>query len=737
MLSSSLKERRAGGLPVALLALAAFFAAVPVARAAEKAATPPDTTKPVIFLKETVVTGARVPRAYYESPQALSFVTRTQLRQQQPTVVGDVLYGVPGVDNSKDSPWEQRPVVRGLSGQRVLVMMDGSPMNSARGNGPHPSLVDQSQVERIEVVRGPSSVAYGTDALGGVINIITRQAPEATRERSMPGSVTLGGSSADQQFNGYGELSPTFGRLSAFISAGGRKTEDFETPDHGEVPNSSFNDYNAMANVRYGLTDRTALKAGWQLYRANDIGIPGLSVSVPGFSQEFQFPFYNRNAVHVSGEHTHDPASWFASSSVKAYWQSEDRDFFSTQNIAAGPGTTVKVKTDRYFLLDTYGVRAQSNSRRFDLYSLSFGLDAARDQTAGTNESVTRVVNASGTDLFPPSSTVSQSLPEGNFDNIAGFAQSELYLEPEWTLNVGARYSYYHYRTESGVARPASGGPGPPTPAVLFPEYKKDEGALAGSVGVVYAARPDLHLSANLASGYRQPNAQELFFNGPASVGIVVGNQELKPEKSISSDVGVRWGPGDLAISGNLFYSTYDDLIDAIEIVQGTGGAPNTYQYVNITKARIWGGEAEAEWRFRPRWMTRASCTGAIGDITSRGAIQSLYGVDAEKAPLPNVPPFKGSASLRWTSTNGRLWVEPAMRYSWRTNRLPLPTPGVPQIGAFKKEYLVGDVMAGYRFGRQRLQLGIRNFADTAYQLPLASLEEPGISFVGSVSADF
>jgi hemoglobin/transferrin/lactoferrin receptor protein len=736
--------RGRSGLPAALLALGAVLATAAVARAAEKAATPPDTTKPVMFLKETLVTGSRYPRAYYESPQALSFVTRTQLRQQQPTVVGDVLYGVPGVDNSKDSPWEQRPVVRGLSGQRVLVMMDGSPMNSARGNGPHPSLVDQSQVERIEVVRGPSSVAYGSDALGGVINIITRQAPLEGPDRSLKGSAIIGGSSVDQQRNGYLELIPRIGKLSAFLSAGARKTEDFETPDHGKVLNSAFSDYNAMANVRYAFTGRTALKAGWQLYRGHDIGIPGLTVSVPGFSQDFQFPYYNRNAVHLTAEHTHDASSWFASSSAKVYWQSEDRDFFSHMNIdfTGAPGfppgpVTFKQSTDRYFQLDTYGLRVQADSRKFDAYSLSFGIDAARDKTAGTNVAVNRFVDGSESDIFPPSTTVSQSLPKGDFDNLAGFAQSAIYLDPQWTLSAGARYTYYHYRTEAGVARPAGGGGGPPTPEVDFPPYRSDDGALAGSVGLVFALRPDLHMSANLANGYRQPNAQDLFFNGPASVGIVQGNQYLNPEKSVSTDYGLRWGPGDLAFSGNLFYSTYDDLIDAVETVAGTGGAPNTYQYVNITKARIWGGEAEAEWRFRRQWNARATCTGAVGDITSRGAIQTLYGVDQETAPLPNVPPFKGNATLRWTSKDGRLWVEPALRYSWRTNRLPLPTPGVPQIGAFKKEYMVGDLMAGYRFGGQRVQVGVRNFTDTAYQLPLASLEEPRISFIGSISADF
>ncbi len=179
----------------------------------------PDSTRPATFLKETVVTGSRVPRAYYESPQALSFISSTQLIEALPTVTPDALGIIPGVDNSKDSPWEQRPVIRGLTGQRVLVLMDGSPMNSARGNGPHPSLVDAGQIDRVEVVRGPSSVAYGSDALGGVINLITRESTMGGQGRSLRGSATAGGSSADQQGNGFIQLLPQFGRLSALISA--------------------------------------------------------------------------------------------------------------------------------------------------------------------------------------------------------------------------------------------------------------------------------------------------------------------------------------------------------------------------------------------------------------------------------------------------------------------------------------------------------------------------------------
>ena len=726
----------------ALLGAGAAFlmAALAVPHAGAAGRSPADTTKPVMFLKETLVTGSRYPRQFFESPQALSFVNRTQIHEQLPVTIGDVLQQLPGVDNSKDSPWEQRPILRGLSGQRVLVLMDGSPMNSARGNGPHPSLVDPSQIERVEVVRGPSSVSYGSDAIGGVINIITRQPAAASGMNALHGGATVGGSSADRGYNGSIQLLPQLGKLTAFLSSGMTNAEDFRTPDHGRTPHSGFNDYNAIANLRYQWSDRTAIKGGWQLYRGHDIGLPGLDFTMPGFEQFFNFPYYRRDEASLAVEHAHAASSWLATTSAKVYWQGEGRNFYSHMafdNSFFGPGTppgTFVDNTDRYLKLNSGGVQLQASTRRFESGRLTFGADLARDVTDGTNLDV-----VSDEAFGPTTSTVSRSLPTGRFDNYGAFAQGELDLAPRWTVDLGGRYTHYRDRSDFGVASPASNGAGGPQPEVDFAPTKVDNDALAGSAGLVFAATPDLHLTANVANGYRQPNAQDLFFNGPASVGVVIGNPNLQPEKSVSTDVGLRWGPGDLALSGNLFYSTYQDLIDAIQIrTSAAPGGPATYQYVNISKARIWGGEAEGQWRFLPRWTARAAVTGAVGDITSRYAIQTLYQVDADQAPLPNVPPFKGSASVRWTSPGGRLWVEPGMRYSWRTNRLPLPTANVEQITAFKKEWMVGDVFAGFRLGDgQRIEAGVKNFTDRAYQLPIGSLEEPGISFVGSLSTSF
>src|SRR5262245_17405028 len=703
-----------------------------------------DTSKPATFLKETVVTGARYPRQYFESPQAMSFLSHNQLRDMAPAIIGDAFQQLPGVDNSKDSPWEQRPVLRGLSGQRVLVLMDGMPMNSARGNGPHPSLVDAEQIERIEIVRGPSSVAYGSDAIGGAINIITRAplpSSQFVEQRGMRGYATFGGSTADNLFGGHVEMRPTADKPSAVFAGGWHDAKDFNSA-LGKVHNSAYGDYNGLIGVNYEMSPRLNVSTGYQLYRGSDIGIPGLSFDSPGASQDFKFTYYDRDVAHLTFDEKYGKDSWLSNTRLRAYYQREQRNFFSTQTLDAAMypsfglppngSTSAVTDQDRFFDLSTAGAQLQLTSKRAKGYLWTAGMDYVSDWTSGNNVR-RRTYNYTGSagqdSAGPVTSRVTQSVPDGKFSNLGTYFQNDWYVAPQWTLSTGGRYTHYHtYAEESAIA-----------PGFTSIEHETRADAFSGSIGAVYQPIKDLHVTANIANGYRQPNAQDLYFDGAASVGFVVGNPSLKPEKSVSYDAGLRWGPGPFAVSGNLFVSTYKDLIDAVQVapVPEAQGQP-TYQYTNISNARIWGGEVEGEYSFQRNWRARATMTGAMGDITSPEAVQALYGVTQEKAPLPGVPPFRGTLSVRYTEPQARGWVEAGTRYSWRTNRLPLATPGVPQINDFKKEWVVADLTAGVRTPTgQRFVFGVRNIADLSYRLALASLDEPGRSFFANLSTDF
>src|ERR1051326_2827703 len=197
----------------------------------------------------------------------------------------------------------------------------------------------------------------------------------------------------------------------------------------------------------------------------------------------------------------------------------------------------------------------------------------ASDRTGGDNER-RRTYHYTGVASQDSAGTtanrVTQSVPDGQFDNYGAYFQNDWYLTPRWTLSTGGRLTHYHYHAEAG----------PLAPGFTFTDRSESNDAGSGSIGVVYEPVEDLHLSANVANGYRQPNAQDLFFDGAASVGFVIGNPKLGAEKSVSYDFGLRWGHGPVALSGNMFLSTYKDLIDALPVpsVPEAQGQP-TYQY--------------------------------------------------------------------------------------------------------------------------------------------------------------
>ena len=132
-------------------------------------------------LDEVVVTGSRVEESVYESPQAVSTVTREEVLKRNYRTTPEALTYEPGVMVQKTAHGQGSPFIRGLTGKQVLILVDGVRLNNSTfrfGPNQYLATVDPATIERIEVVRGPGSVLYGSDALGGVINIITRKAPE-------------------------------------------------------------------------------------------------------------------------------------------------------------------------------------------------------------------------------------------------------------------------------------------------------------------------------------------------------------------------------------------------------------------------------------------------------------------------------------------------------------------------------------------------------------------------------
>ena len=189
-----------------------------------------DTTRPPTLLPGVVTTATRTPKLLSEIAAPVIAVDSTKLRTAMPNTAADLLRELPGVDVTGVGTNQARPVIRGQRGQRILLLQDGIRLNNSRRQqdfGELPALVDVNDIARVEIVRGPSSVLYGTDAIGGVINLITRE----PASEGMHGQFGyLHGGSDDAQRRGFGSLSQRVGRFSYRVSGSYRETSDYSAP---------------------------------------------------------------------------------------------------------------------------------------------------------------------------------------------------------------------------------------------------------------------------------------------------------------------------------------------------------------------------------------------------------------------------------------------------------------------------------------------------------------------------
>ncbi|HSH75836.1 MAG TPA: TonB-dependent receptor plug domain-containing protein, partial [Longimicrobiales bacterium] len=213
-----------------LFFLLAFGAAPARAQAPDTIPSPGDTTR-VFALDVINVTATREPRSVFSTPAPVTVIDVARLRRSPGANVSDLFRGVPGLDAEGVGLAQRRPVVRGMRGQRVLLLEDGLRLNNPRrrvDSGEPTGLVWTSALERVEIVRGPASVLYGSDAVGGVVNLVTREAP--ARDARLAGSVEAGYRSAGQTSTLSGELQGAAGDVGWRLAGGLRDGSSYRAP---------------------------------------------------------------------------------------------------------------------------------------------------------------------------------------------------------------------------------------------------------------------------------------------------------------------------------------------------------------------------------------------------------------------------------------------------------------------------------------------------------------------------
>jgi outer membrane receptor protein involved in Fe transport len=685
------------------------------------------TLRPGTISEKVTVTATRTEALTTDTAVPVSVVDRAELERQTLTSIGDLFRNMPGTSVANEGPFQVRPRIRGLDSNRVLILVDGERLNNARtstsNSGIEIGLVDIDQIDRVEVARGSGSVLYGTDALGGTINIITRD----TSRRRDSGFHFGGG------FNGFFSSNDTGRRGSAFLEgsnsrfafrvaqtldrfdnyhSGPLRLANGERDDRDEateVPNSQYHGSNTQLLGRLFFDDFHSLKAVYERRRAANIGVP----AVVGVFTAF-FPSSNRDKVSVRYDGQNLTPN-LARLSASVYRQAQDRNFSNILNVPAAPpffpGQFQFSETITE--IGTAGFDLQSNWVITNENVLTAGASYFRDRNRDS-----RFLELLSPNFMtsPPSLTRStdrsKSVPNARFGNLAFFAQDEYQLTRRIRLVGGVRLDRFDIDSERT--------PGFDLPPFFTPSQvedlnltgldaglKIDEVAVSGDFGIVVNPIQSVSLTARVGRSFREPNLFERFFTDFGSAaGFVVGNPNLEPESGVNVDTGIKVRTSRFGGSFTYFNNTYTNFLTSraafdrngapISIPTGPGRPPiPVFQTVNSGRTRIQGVEVEFEAPFAL----------SSNFLTPFGNVSYLRGDDLERdLPLDFITPLKTVLGLRWQDGRDRYWSEYSARIVNKQGRLSpqfLQSNGGPESG-----FVVHDLRGGINFRRETYKFG-------------------------------
>lgn len=621
-------------------------------------------------LPEVVVTASLLggPVAY-QPAQAYGL---DELRRRTGTSMGEMLDGEPGLAMRSFGAAPARPVIRGLDGDRVLVLENGERMGDLQETAAdHAIAVDPLALQRVEVVRGPASLLYGSSALGGVVNLFNDDMPQSWAYGTA-GSVALQAATVNGLGAGHGRVVHGTDRWAATGRFSYRRAGDLMTPE-GTLPGTHTRMLSGAGGFGY---------AGPRFEGGASVG---LHDHVYGIPEELDDPDEDVE-IRMARQSLQGRAAWRADGLVENVELRVNAARFDQQEMELErlPGGGRAEELELSFLQHTV-------SSTLTLQHTPVGRVAA----GAVGVSVfARNLDVGGAEAFTPGARAL---------SLAAFAFQELQVADRVRIQLGGR-------VESQWMRPL------PNEHFADVAGERRTESVSGAVGVNLRPLDALELGAQLARAHRLPTVEELFADGPhrGAGTYEIGDPGLANEVGHGLDVFASWVAPRWRVEAAAFVNQIDNFV----IFQPTGAVDEAsglpiFRYEG-DNARLVGGEVVVEARLTDALRSR------VGADYVRGARR-----DQARTPLPFIPPVRGRLGLTWEAGAWRVGGEARLVSSQhRVAPEEDPTPGYTLLG----------FDAGYTFdsaGRHRVALRVDNALNTAYRDHLSRVEDRNFPMPG------
>ena len=531
----------------------------------------------VIDLPLMVVSATGYRQEALLAPAAVTVIDREQISRQPVADLADVFREIPGITVVDSGvPGMKRLSLRGESARRVLIKVNGQPLSDHSNYGT-PMLIDVATIERIEVVRGSASVVHGSNAVGGVVNVITRQAQSGEQEINLNAGYYSATRGHKVSAGVLGATETTDWRLQASQT----RHDDRRTPD-GRLYDTDNEQQALSAELGFRINEQQRIS--WQ---GEYFDLEAGAWAEPGSGiDSMRFPERSSQRHGVVYEYADATAPVVQRFSTRVYRHDDTRRFDNAVAVATSTMSTA-VDNASYDDLLTDGIQLNLETTLLGNNITLFGLEYQRDELDTTKSTITTITN---TLPFPPSGTTvknSAQLAEQRF--WSAFVQQQLRLTQQLEANIGVRYYDIDSRLKRSTERNTT---------------SDREEKVVGSAALVWQLQNDSALRLNIAQGYTYPSVTQQFAVTAGGSDIHFGNPDLKSEQSATVELGWRLDNRRWTADITLYQSNADDFIGRESL--GMGGpavvvpdysTPTTtrqrlWRWVNIAKAETRGLEA-------------------------------------------------------------------------------------------------------------------------------------------------
>lgn len=599
-----------------------------------------------IKLDDVLVSVDRRDRYLKDSPFSIALADRELIESRNYNSLSDVLQNEPGISSVRDGVWGTDINIRGLSRNNVVATIDGTRIETANDLSARLSMIDLNDIERIEVIKSAASSVYGSGATGGIVNIVSRT-PSFSSGYSFTGSFQSGYSSVNNLRSISGSLINSGSFWSSKFSGSYRKADDAKTPA-GTLKNSRFTDYSLAGSLNIQPISNHLLKLNYQLFQAEDVGIPGGAPLFPE-NADVRYPLEKRELISAAYE-VQNLSRVLSRVFVRYSHQFILRDVENIPNIvqnipASGtmPPRRVSVlkitpsadHNSDNLLLQTNLILSENNLLMFgiDYWSRSYSGERFRFQKIEILDSTTStVINTNNRTI------AEKPLPDSKFESIGFFAQDDIeVLKDKLRFSLGARIDRITitgeetfnplYEINNGVINN-----NPANQIIIWKKTDTDDISYSGNFGVKYSVNPELDLTLSLGYSFRSPSLEERFQYIDLGSLVRLGDPDLKPEKGYSTDLGLRYYGKDIKIISSLFYNHITDIV--VE-KPGTFEGRNAQIKTNIGEARLYGFDFLINYNLYNDWLAYFTASFVKGDDIS------------EDTNLPQIPPLNGTLGLK------------------------------------------------------------------------------------------